>query len=127
MKPWTSRPWFVGLVRGVFWSALAVLMYLAVARPMPGGPSGALSVHDKLVHGGVYGALAVCGLLGRLRASTVMLVLLAHGALVEVLQALVPDRSADVLDLLADALGIAVVLALSHLGRKVFGPSQQTG
>lgn len=127
MKPWTSRPWFVGLVRGVFWSALAVLMYLAVARPMPGGPSGALSVHDKLVHGGVYGALAVCGLLGRLRASTVMLVLFAHGALVEVLQALVPDRSADVLDLLADALGIAVVLAISHLGRKVFGPSQQTG
>lgn len=126
-KLWADRVWAWCLVRYTFWLALAVLLYLAVARPMPGGPTGVLSVYDKLVHGSVYGALTLLGLLGRLRTSTVLLVLLSHGALVEVLQSLVPDRSAEALDMVADAIGIAMALVASRLGLRVLGASQQTG
>lgn len=126
-KSWADGLWVWWLVRCMFWSALAVLLYLAVARPMPGGPTGALSIYDKLVHGSVYGALTLLGLFGRLRTSTVLLVLLSHGALVEVLQSLVPDRSADAWDMVADAIGIAMALVASRLGLRVLGASQQTG
>jgi VanZ family protein len=56
-----------------------------------------------------------------------LLVLLSHGALVEVLQSLVPDRSADAWDMVADAIGIAMALVASRLGLRVLGASQQTG
>lgn len=119
--------WVLVLTRAVFLCALLVVLYLAVAHPMPGGQAGVLSVHDKLVHGFVYAALTTLGLLGRLGKPTVLLVLVSHGALVEVLQALVPERSADVIDLLADCAGIFVALLVSHVGMRVLGPLQQTG
>lgn len=120
-----GRRWVLGLARGAFWCALAVLLYMAVARPMPGGQAGVLSVHDKLVHGFVYGSLTSIGLFGRLGTSLVLLVLVSHGALVEVLQGLMSERTADVLDLLANCAGIATVLLIWCVGMKVLRLWQQ--
>jgi VanZ family protein len=101
-----------------FWGALVALTYMAVARPMPGGPEGALSVNDKLVHAVVYAALTVLGLMGRLKTGAVLFVLLMHGALIESLQALVPDRTADWKDLMANAAGcVAASIAWRTAGR----------
>jgi VanZ family protein len=106
------------VLRLAFWSALALLLYMAVARPMPGGPEGALSVNDKLVHGFAYASLTVLGLWGRLKTGVVLAVLLLHGALIEVLQAWVPDRTADWRDLLANSVGILVVLTAMFMARR---------
>lgn len=110
--------------RLVFWSALALLLYMTVARPMPGGPEGALSVNDKLVHSFTYALLTFLGLLGRFKAGFVLIVLLLHGTLIEALQAWVPDRTADWRDLLANSIGILVVLTAMSMVRR-FIRSQQ--
>jgi len=72
---------------------------------MPGGPEGALSVNDKLVHVIAYAILTVLGLMGRLKTGSVLFILLIHGALIESLQALVPYRAADWKDLIANVAG----------------------
>jgi len=85
---------------------------------MPGGPRGALAVNDKLVHGCVYAALTILGLVGGLRRGLVLLVLFSHGALIEVLQGLVPDRTADWRDFLANTTGILLALVVMSLVRR---------
>lgn len=106
------------LLRLAFWAALIALLYLAVGRPMPGGPTGVMSVNDKLVHGAVYGCLALLGLMGRFKPIHVLSILLAHGALVEVLQSLVPDRNADWHDFLADSIGVVTSLVAACLVKR---------
>lgn len=91
---------------------------------MPGGPEGALSVNDKLVHSFTYALLTFLGLLGRFKAGFVLIVLLLHGTLIEALQAWVPDRTADWRDLLANSIGILVVLTAMFMVRR-FIRSQQ--
>ena len=99
-------------LRLAFWGALVALTYMAVARPMPGGPEGTLSVDDKLVHAIAYAGLTVLGLMGRLKTGSVLFILLLHGVLIESLQALVPDRTADWKDLVANAAGcVAAAIA----------------
>ncbi len=85
---------------------------------MPGGPEGALSVNDKLVHGCAYASLTLLGLWGRLKPGFVLMVLLLHGALIEALQAWVPDRTADWRDLLANSIGILVALTAVFVVRR---------
>ena len=100
-------------------------------------PGDKLSSHmwDKLAHVLAYGVLGILFLLplcgGRLlqiRGGTAaMAVLLAtlYGAFDEVHQAFTPDRSPDVRDLLADclgaALGIAAILLLIAIARRLRG------
>ncbi|MCC6624773.1 MAG: VanZ family protein [Deltaproteobacteria bacterium] len=67
----------------VVWFVLALLVWPAVHRGFPGRSRG-------------------------FRAAVTFILLLAHGGLVELLQALVPHREADVLDLAADAVGAAL-------------------
>ncbi len=87
---------------------MLVLLFMSVGRPMPGGPSGVMSLHDKAVHTVVYGVLTLVAISGRYKPSFVMSVLLVHGALIEVLQSLVPSRTADWNDFLADCMGVFV-------------------
>ncbi|MEO7072241.1 MAG: VanZ family protein [Rhodanobacter sp.] len=72
---------------------------------------------DKVLHAvGFAGLMGWWGNVFRQRRDRLIAAsgCLVYGALVEVLQAFDPPRSADVLDLLADAVGIAIGLALLH-------------
>jgi hypothetical protein len=87
---------------------------------------------DKLVHAGIYGALA--GLwawaLGT-RWWLCWVLATAFGALDEVHQGFVPGRSRDIQDLLADALGAAAMLGLwasvTAVRGRVAGGTGETG
>lgn len=98
------------LLRLAFWTSVLVLLFMAVGRPMPGGPSGVMSLYDKVFHAVVYGALTLMAIAGRYQPFFVLSVLLVHGALIEVLQSLVPSRTADWNDFLADCIGVFVAL-----------------
>jgi VanZ family protein len=104
--PGTERPWCVA-----FALLLCVISVLALS-PTP--PREADLGWDKLNHLAAFGALAVTAFLGFARAwARVGASLLAYGALIELRQAFIPNRSADWEDLLADAVGIALGLALA--------------
>ena len=90
--------------------------------PSAGGV-GSVPGLDKVVHVGVF-ALTVWAL-GRLLAPVrrfpigwVALAAFAHAGLIEMIQSVMPNRSADLLDVLADTVGIALGLVLWHLERR---------
>lgn len=85
---------------------------------MPGGATGVLSVFDKLTHLLVYAGFTLLGLLGRQRPLTVLAVLSLHGVAIELLQAFSPHRTADWRDLVANGLGVLLVLVAAHFKRK---------
>ncbi|HEX6363428.1 MAG TPA: VanZ family protein [Albitalea sp.] len=97
---------FFALAAGVLWLALT---------PQP--PHAADTGWDKLNHVLAFAALAVAGrfALGPLPrpGRWVWLALLPYGMAIELLQTLVPARSAEWSDVLADAVGIAVGLLLA--------------
>lgn len=107
------------------WRLLFLLLAVAVAvlSLMPSPPQQAGLGWDKLDHLVAFAALALCAFLGwrggRAARVAVLLLLLAYGGAIEVLQMQVPNRQAEWGDLLADALGIGLgaVLALWWLQR----------
>ena len=102
-----ARPWWrfmlVLLLCAVTWLALA-----------PAPPRLLSTGWDKLNHGLAFSTLAVAAAMGftaaRLRIGAA---LLAYGALIELLQAYLPPRQADLVDLMTDGLGIAIGLLLA--------------
>ena len=96
----------------IFWLALLVLTTLSL---MPTGllPPQVFSLWDKAQHALGFGWLTLLGLLAypNLRVRLPLL-LLAHGGLIEVAQAATGWRYGEWMDLLADAVGIAVVMGL---------------
>ena len=109
------------LARGAF--AVAVLVSLALlfapAGDVPDAPAGI----DKVVHLVLFLALAVTGRRAGARAAVLGGLLLAYGAVSEVLQALMPlERSGSLADLIADALGVALGLGAWALGERAGRP-----
>jgi VanZ family protein len=102
-----ARPWW----RLLLVLLLCVVSWLALA-PFP--PKALSTGWDKLNHGLAFSALAVVAVMGfavpwwRIAAA-----LLAYGGLIEVLQAFIPPREADLADLMTDGLGIAIGLLLA--------------
>lgn len=92
---------------------LALLFVLALL-PAPDLPR-LLSWQDKLEHAFAYAGLALLGALawpqhlGRLA-----IILLIHGALIELAQSLTTYRLGDPWDWLADALGVSVLLLVQR-------------
>lgn len=102
------------LARGVF--AVVVLVSLAIlfapASDVPTAPPGV----DKLVHLGLFAALAASGRWAGIGARVLAPLLLAYAAGSELLQGLaVLDRSVSLADWLADAVGILLGVALWEL------------
>ena len=99
------------LSRGVF--AVTVLVSLVVLfAPASGVPSSPPGV-DKLVHLGLFAALAVTGRWAGAGASPLAALLVGYAVVSELVQGLAPvARSASVADGLADAAGILVGLSL---------------
>jgi VanZ family protein len=83
--------------------ALAVLVLALVPSPPPMITTG----WDKLNHLLAFGVMAwlACKAFPQ-RLTIVLPGLLAYGALIEIMQSLTPNRSAEWLDLFADSLGI---------------------
>ena len=102
-----ARPWWrfmlVLLLCAVTWLALA-----------PAPPRLLSTGWDKLNHGLAFSALAVAAAMGFTAARwRISGALLAYGALIELLQAFLPPREADLADLMTDGLGIAIGLLLA--------------
>jgi VanZ family protein len=109
----TERPWRVALV--------VLLCVISVLALSPTPPREADLGWDKLNHLAAFGALAVTASLGFGRAwARVGVSLLGYGALIEVVQAFIPNRSSDWDDLLADAVGIVLGLALAAGASRLF-------
>jgi VanZ family protein len=108
------------LSRGVF--AVVVLISLAVLfTPGPDVPAGPHGV-DKLVHGGLFLALAVSGSWAGVRRGVLAGLLLLYAAASELIQAIPAlQRDATLGDWLADAVGVLLGLLLWALlvGRRI--------
>ncbi|MFZ4481047.1 MAG: VanZ family protein [Rhodoferax sp.] len=92
--------------------ALAVLMLALIPSP----PRMLSTGWDKSNHMLAFASLGALGLLAfPQRLTAVVLCVLCYGALIEVLQSFTPNRSAEWLDLLADAAGIVLGWAITGL------------
>jgi hypothetical protein len=99
------------LSRGAF--AVVVLISLAIlfapGSDVPGAPPGV----DKLVHGTLFAALALSGRWAGIGGRGLGAALLVYAAASEVIQGVTPlERSASVLDWLADVVGVLLGLVL---------------
>lgn len=112
--------------RIVFALALCVTTYLFLT-PLEHVPPGPVN-SDKVVHALLFVGLALLGRHARLPAVPLGLGLVAYAIGTEVLQHLLPiHRHGDVLDVLADATGIAVGLLASRLsGAGASAPGPQS-
>lgn len=98
------------------WWSLGIALVVLIAWLSLEKPSGGEALlPDKIAHGVAYFVLAVwfLNLLPRWRAS-VLVAVIAYGGLLEILQGMTPYRYADWLDLLADATGAVLALALLY-------------
>ena len=86
--------------------ALSVVVQLAVLYWPRTGPGPGVQHLDKVVHAAVFGAVAFTGGRAGVPWRPLLLLLAAHAGVSELLQgALLPRRSADGWDVLADLLG----------------------
>ncbi|TQN41908.1 VanZ like protein [Blastococcus colisei] len=102
------------LSRGAF--AVVVLVSLAVlfapASDVPSAPPGV----DKLVHAGLFAALAVTGRWAGIGVGTLAALLLGYAVVSELIQGFTPvARSASPADVLADAVGTVLGLLVWRL------------
>ncbi|MDQ7744355.1 VanZ family protein [Hydrogenophaga pseudoflava] len=103
------------LLKTAFWTAVAMVGALSLA-PVTELPAQVFDTWDKAQHAGGFLLLALLGGLAYPGPrGKVLIGLLLYGALIEVAQSATGWRNGDLLDLLADAVGIwlgAVVLAI---------------
>ena len=103
-----------------FWLPLIACTYLALVPEPPDNPVFRLS--DILLHGAAFSYLSLALVLahpgmGRTRAGLfvrVFALMLAYGLFLEVVQAFVPERSAELKDLMVDAAGITLGLVVAR-------------
>lgn len=96
-----------------FWSAIALVLVMALLPAPPRAPIG-----DKAQHMIVFALLASLASHAYYRASLLKigLGLAAFGALIELLQSIPAlGRTASMMDWVADCVAAAVVLAVTHL------------
>jgi VanZ family protein len=109
-----TRPEFKSLI---FWGPLLFATYMAFT-PIPHAITPSMS--DKTLHllAFAYLSAALWWAYPRWGSSyfaTAMLV--AYGVCIEAVQALIPNRSASLFDLVADCIGIGIGLGVVHLAR----------
>jgi VanZ family protein len=108
--------------------AWAVAAAAALLSPLPpaltelAGEAPAGLPLDKLAHVALFALLAHAWLVaaapaGGRRALTVALAAVAYGGVLELLQPLVAERTTELLDVAANALGVAIAMALRRRGK----------
>jgi VanZ family protein len=98
-----------------FWIPLAVVSWLAFT---PSPPEAVSRVSDVILHAMAFTYLTFAlGLAHDQRPLRIAVLMLGYGVLIEVVQSLIPERSAELKDVLVDAAGIVVgIVALRLLG-----------
>jgi VanZ family protein len=115
---WNSAAWR----QGAFGASALVILVLSLISI---GPEMPTTGWDKTNHLLGFGVLAVLGLRAwPRRPMRVALGLMVFGALIEGLQALTTDRTAEWGDWLADVLGLLLGAALLALATRVVGLSR---
>lgn len=122
--------WTAAAVAGLYWLA----MFLGTHWPKLPLPQGGRLGWDKVLHFSGFAGLAVllAFAVSRWRDVTVatyvviVVVLAAYGAVDEWTQALVPGRSCDLYDWLADMAGMTLGLMIFALGAWLFSGGQRT-
>lgn len=114
--------------RRPLWRALLALLLVVITwlalTPQP--PSGMSLGWDKANHAAAFGSLAFCTVWAKWQQPRqwvwVVLWLLAYGIGIEIAQSFIPPREADVHDVMADSVGIALGLLaawpIAHLSRR---------
>lgn len=100
------------------WAGLIFWLSSRPSLPAPGFP-----LSDKVFHFAAYFVLGLALSLAGLRPAAATAAGWAYGASDEVHQRFVPGRSADPLDWLADALGVAAAVYLHHRWRARRAPA----
>jgi VanZ family protein len=99
---------------------MVLVLYLPRTPGVPAPPGT-----DLLVHAGVFGLVTWTARLAGLPVRWVVAALLAHALLSEVVQETVlPARSGDPVDLVADVLGVAIGAGLPLPRRPVRSPQR---
>lgn len=114
-----------GLARVAFWACLLGVVVLSLT-PVQQLPPQVLNLWDKAQHAGGFAVLTLLGLWAYpQRAVTLLAAMLALGAGIEVAQAATGWRYGDVLDWVADAVGVAAAYALWRLLQVVRADSER--
>lgn len=112
------------LFRTGFWIPLAVCTYLALVPDPPDLPVFKLS--DVVLHAAAFSYLTLAFTLmrhghghghdrpGRIYVGA-FVAMLGYGIFIEVVQSMIPERSAELKDLLVDLVGIGIGLAVAHV------------
>ena len=104
--------------RSLLPAALAVLLQLVVVYAPSAGGGTMFPNADKLVHVTVFALPVLFGLLARLPLVPVVAVMAAHAPVSEVAQAaLLPHRSGDPWDAVADLTGVALGVLVATAAR----------
>lgn len=107
-----AHKWTLALV-----TCVVTILILAL---MPAPPTMISTGWDKSNHLLAFSALTWLALHAfPLRLKSILISLLAYGALIEILQSFTDTRSAEWLDLLADSVGILLGWALARLWHKI--------
>ena len=111
---------------------LLLLVFAAISAYFaftPATPQLAVSLHDKFSHLAAFAAMGLAAALaqsaGWRQARSAAAGLVAYGAFIELVQSVLPTRTADAADLLADALGAATGLLLGAALRRIWRPPQR--
>ena len=94
----------------ITWTAI---MFIGCLTPHDQVPDELLTWNDKLLHVAIFALFAGLWSLNGLRVTRILIAGLVAGALIEVLQYVLPiNRSADWLDLAADVVGTGIGIGL---------------
>lgn len=111
------------LARLTFGVSLAVMAWTLYAPVVPGPPASFRL--DLVVHAAVFALSTATGLAAGVRPSVLIGLLAANAVASEAIQHwLLPNRSGDVLDLIADLTGIAVGAAAWVVARRAWRASR---
>ena len=93
--------------------ALAIVLQLVALYAPSTGDAPSIPGADKLVHLGIFLLPALLGVLAGVRPLWLGLALVAHAGASEVVQhLLLPERSGDVWDAVADVVGVGIGVAV---------------
>jgi len=106
--PTRTRPAFALILRRVVFAAAVVVQLVALYLPRVPSTSGMeVPGADKVVHALVFALVMLTGILAGINAKWLAVILVAHAVLSEVVQyTLLPHRTGDPLDAVADLAGI---------------------
>ena len=111
------------LFKPLFWLLVIAVAVLSLL-PADQLPPQTLNIWDKAQHAVGFAVLTGVGLLAYPeRLPALVLGLLVFGCVIECAQAITTWRYGDILDWVADAVGIAIVVIIAQLSARATGPN----